>query len=120
MRPDLVGGQIGRVEVGLCRVENHAVDTGLGVIFVVLHIAVQSPIGLDGKHVTVASVVVERVAVDIVGRLTGGEDEYRTSVGLAAGGESCMRSAGDLQRTQKTYGGQRRGATLGERSQSGC
>ena len=94
MRPDLVGRQIGRVQVGLCRVEHHAVNTGLGVIFVVLYIAIQSSVGLDGKHVTIAGVVVEGVAVDIVGGLVGGEDEDGTGVGLAAGGESYSRSAG--------------------------
>jgi hypothetical protein len=65
------------------------VNTGLGVIFVVLYIAIQSSVGLDGKHVTVAGVVVEGVAIDIVGGLVGGEDEDGTGVGLAAGGESC-------------------------------
>jgi hypothetical protein len=75
------------------------VNTGLGVIFVVLYIAIQSSVGLDGKHVTVAGVVVEGVAVDIIGGLVGSEDEDGTGVGLAAGGESCSRSAGDLQGT---------------------
>lgn len=87
VRPNLVSREIGGVQVGLCGIENHAVDTSVGDIFVVLDILIQSSIGLHRKHVAITGVVVERVAVNIVGRLMGGKHENSTSVGLAAGSQ---------------------------------
>lgn len=88
MRPNLVGREICGVQVGLCWVEYHAVDTSVGNIFVILDIAIQRAIGLHGEYVSIAGVVVERVAVNIVRRFVSGEHEDSTSVGLTAGSES--------------------------------
>lgn len=88
VRPNLVGREIGGVQVGLCGIEHHAMDTSVGDVFIVLDIFIQTSIGLHRKHVAVTGVVVERVAVNIVGRLVGGKHENSTSVGLAAGSQS--------------------------------
>lgn len=82
MRPDLVGLQVGRVQESLGRIEDHAVDTGVFDIFVVLHIIGQTAVVLNGEDVAVASVFVEWVAVDIVRGLFGGEHEDGSSVGV--------------------------------------
>ena len=85
--PDLVGGQIGRVQVGLGGVEHHAVNTSVLLVLVVLHIDVQGSIGLHREDVAVSRILVERVTVDVVGRLVGGQDEDSAGVGVGAGGE---------------------------------
>lgn len=87
MRPDLVGLQVGRVQECLGRIEDHAVDTGVFHIFVVLHILGQTAVVPYGEDVAVAGVFVEWVAVDIVRRLFGGEHEDGSSVGVCIGSQ---------------------------------
>lgn len=87
VRPDLVGLQVGRVEKGLGGIEDHAVDARGRFIFVVLHILGQTAIVLDGKHIAIARVLVEGIAIDVVRRLAGGQDEDSASVGVGAGGQ---------------------------------
>lgn len=85
--PDLVGLEIGGVEVGFGGVEDHAVDTGVGLVLVVLDVLDESAIGTCREDVAVAGIFVEGVAVDVVGGLVGGEDEDGAGVGVGAGGE---------------------------------
>lgn len=85
--PDLVGLEIGGVEVGFGGVEDHAVDAGVGLVLVVLDVLEESAIGASGEDVAVAGVFVEGVAVDVVGGLVGGEDEDGAGVSVGAGGE---------------------------------
>jgi len=82
MRPDLVGAEIGGVQVRLAGVEDHAVNTGLGGVRVVLDVGGEGAGGCDGEDVTVPGVVVEGVSVDGIGGLFGGEDEDGAGVGL--------------------------------------
>lgn len=82
MRPDLVGLQVGRVQESLGGIEDHAVDTGVFDIFVVLHVLRQAAVVLYREDVAVAGVFVEWVAVDVVRRLFGGEHEDGSSVGV--------------------------------------
>lgn len=89
--PDLVGLQIGGVQVGLGGIEHHAVDTGVGLVLVVLNVDIEGAVGLNGENVSVSSVLIEGVAVDVVGRLVGGEDEDGTGVGVVAGSQGwCL------------------------------
>lgn len=41
MDPDLVRLQVGRVEIRLCRIKHHAVDAGVGLVLIILHICVE-------------------------------------------------------------------------------
>lgn len=75
MRPQLVGREIGGVEVGLGRVEDHAVDACVGLVRVILRVLCKCSRLADGKDVAVASMVVERVGVDVVRWLARGEQE---------------------------------------------
>lgn len=90
--PEGVGCEIGRVEVGFCRVEDHAVDSGCGGVGVVLDVAIQGAGARDGEDVAVAGVLVEGVAVDGVGGFPGGEEEDCASVGLGAVCFGCSLS----------------------------
>jgi len=89
--PELVGGQVGRVEVALCRVEDHAVDARVGLVGVVLEVGVEGAGGGDGEDVAVAGVLVEGVAVDGVGGLFGGKEEDGAGVGF---GVVCLGCCG--------------------------
>ena len=86
VRPDLVGAQIRGVEVGLRRIEYHAVHAGLGAILVVLNVRLHAAVFVYGEDVSVAGVVVERVPVDIVWWLLGREDEDGSGVGVFLAG----------------------------------
>lgn len=88
VRPDFVGREIGGVKVGLRGVKDHAVDARLGVIFVVLHILIKLAVLCDREDVTVTSVVVEWIAVDVVGGLVGGQNEDGAGVGVGVSSES--------------------------------
>lgn len=86
MRPQLVGGQVGRVEIRLGRVKDHAVDARVGLVGVILGVLCQCPRLADGKDVAIASVVVKGVGVDMVGRLARGEEEDGAGIcGCVAG-----------------------------------
>ncbi|KAH6610590.1 hypothetical protein Trco_000610 [Trichoderma cornu-damae] len=55
--PDLVGGEVGRVEARLGRVEDHAVDARVGLVLVVLHVGPQlAGRGIRGEDGAVAGV----------------------------------------------------------------
>jgi hypothetical protein len=82
--PELVGGQVGRVEVGLGGVEDHAVDAGVGLVGVVLDVASEGASGGDGEDVAEAGMLVEGVGIDGVGGLFGCEEEDGARVGVGA------------------------------------
>jgi hypothetical protein len=83
VRPDFVGPHVGRVEVLFILVEDHAVDGGVVLVRVVLDIFFQTALVVDRENVAIAGEIVERVAVDIVRRLVGGEHEDRASLGVS-------------------------------------
>ena len=70
--PDLVGLQVCGVEIGLGGVEDHAVDTGVFVIGVVLDIGLKGTVRLNGEDISISCVFVEWVAIYIVRGLVGG------------------------------------------------
>lgn len=83
MRPDSVGPHVCAVEVCLGVIKDHAVNGGLGAIFVVLDVLVQSTFRVHGEDVAISGVVVEGVAVDVVRGLLGGKEE--DGAGLCVG-----------------------------------
>ena len=89
MHPELVGAQVGRVEVRFCRVEDHAVDPGVGLVLVVLCVGFEGAGGGDGEDGAVAGVVVEGVAVHGVRCLSGGKQEDGACVGIGRCGLGC-------------------------------
>ena len=86
--PDFVGREIGGVKVSLRGVKDHAVDARLGVIFVVLHILIKLAVLGDREDVTVTSVIVEWIAVDVVGGLVGSQNEDGAGISVGVGSES--------------------------------
>lgn len=90
MNPELVGPQVGRVEVRLCRVEDHAVDARVGLVLVVLHIVGELSVVVNGEDAAVAGVVVKGIRVDTVGGLFGSEEEYGAGVGVCRRCLGCM------------------------------
>jgi hypothetical protein len=70
--PNPVRPHIRAIEVGFIGTENHAVDGRLFAVLVVLDILLDVTGGIDGEDVSVARVVVERVAIHVVRRFLGG------------------------------------------------
>lgn len=64
-------------------VEDHAVDSGVVLVRIVLHILLQSTSSVDRKDVSISGKVVEWVAVHIIRWLIGGEHEDCTSFGIS-------------------------------------
>jgi hypothetical protein len=60
----------------------------LGVIFVVLHILIELTVLGDREDVTVTSVIVEWIAVDVVGGLVGSQNEDGAGISVGVGSES--------------------------------
>lgn len=85
--PDLVGLQVRGVQVGLGGVEHHTVDARVLLVLVVLNIGIQRAVGFHGEDIAEPSVLVEGVAVHVVGRLVGREHEDGAGVGFTAGGQ---------------------------------
>lgn len=76
MDPELVGAEVGGVEIRLGGIKDHAVDAAVGLVLVVLDVGGEGAGGgVDGEDGAVAGVVVEGVAVDRVGGFPGGEEE---------------------------------------------
>lgn len=84
--PELVRLEVGGVEIFLRGVKDHAVDAGIRLVLVVLHIVFKLAGGRDSEDGAVACVVVEGVAVDGVGGFLGGEEEDGAGVGFGRGG----------------------------------
>lgn len=89
--PQLVGSQVGRVEVGLGWVKDHAVDAGVFLVGVVLDIVLEGTRVGDIEDVTVAGVLVEGIAVDVVRGLLGGQEEDGAGVGVCVVGTGWDR-----------------------------
>lgn len=89
VRPQLVGRQVGRVEVGLGRVEHHAVDARVLLVFVVLDVLLELAGVGHGEDVAVAGELVEGVGIDGVGGLLGREKEDGAGVGVGVVGTGC-------------------------------
>lgn len=87
--PNSVRPHICTVEVGFRRIEDHSVDCSLVTIFVVLYVLFDVAGGVYGKDVSEACMVVEGVAVDVVGGLLAGEEEYRASLGVGVICSGC-------------------------------
>ena len=85
MRPDLVCAEIRRVEVGFGGIEDHPVDAGVGRIFIVLDVALDGPVGVDGEHVAVTGIIVEGVSVNIVWWFLRRQDEDSSGVCVCSG-----------------------------------
>lgn len=64
--PDLITFQVGRIEVGLSRIEDHSVDSRLGAILVVLNVRFHTAALVDRENIAVAGVIVEWIAIYIV------------------------------------------------------
>lgn len=79
--PDLVGPHVGGVEVLFGFVKDHAVDGGVVLVRVVLDVLFQAAFLVNREDVSVACKVVERVAIDVVGRLVGSKNKDGTSLG---------------------------------------
>lgn len=91
MDPELVGLEVGGVEVRLGRVEDHAVDAAVGLVLVVLDVVGEGAgVGVGGEDGAVAGVLVKGVAVDCVGGLAGGEEEDCAGVCFGGCGEGCF------------------------------
>lgn len=93
MRPQLVGREIGGIEVGLCWVKDHAVDARVWLVRVILRVLCESASLAHRKDVAVSSVLVEGVGVDVVRWLARREKEDGagvcgciTGLGVAADG----------------------------------
>jgi hypothetical protein len=84
--PDFVSPHVRRVEILFVFVKDHAVDGGVVLVGVVLHVFFQTALVVDGKDVTVAGKIVERIAVDVVRQLVGGEYEDGTGLGVGVVG----------------------------------
>lgn len=82
VRPDFVSPHISRVKVLLVLVENHAVDRGVVLVRVVLDVLLQAALLINREHVAIASKVVERVAIHVVGRLVGSKNKDGTGLGV--------------------------------------
>jgi hypothetical protein len=66
------------------------VDARVGLVLVVLDVVHQGGgRGVGGENGAVAGVFVKGVAVDCVGGLFGGEEEYGAGVCFGGGGLSC-------------------------------
>ncbi len=89
VRPKLVCGQVCRVEVCLCRIKDHAVDARVGLVRVILDIGLKRARSGDREDISKASVVVERIGIDSVRRLLGGQEEDRARISLGAIGLCC-------------------------------
>lgn len=122
MCPDLVGLKVGRVEIGLGGIKDHSVNASVGRILVVLNILFERTLLVYGEDVTVTSVFVERIAVDVVRGLMSSQDEDGAGVGVGAGREGYKYSAKKSKRSRggargkRTYGDQQQDAMLDEQS----
>lgn len=72
VRPDLVSSQVGRIEVVFPGIKDHSMYSRLGHIRVILNIGFNAAALVDGENITVASMIVERISIDIVRWLLGG------------------------------------------------
>lgn len=97
MGPDLVRLQIGRVKVGLGGVKNHAVDTGVRFVLVVLNVLGETAVRLHREDISISSIFVERVSIDSVRGLTGGKNEDGARIGVVVGGKGCKQSEDRIQ-----------------------
>lgn len=73
-------------------------DAGVGCIFIVLDVALNGPVRVNGEDVAVAGVIVEGVSVDIVWWLLRRQDEDSSGVGVCLGcgrwkGIGCERTS---------------------------
>lgn len=91
MRPDLVRPHIGGVQVLFLRIEDHAVNSGPLVKLGILNVLSQPTLRVNAVYVEEASMIVERVAVDVVGCFLCGEDKNGSGLGVAIVC-SCWRS----------------------------
>jgi len=57
-------------------------DGSVVLIRVVLHVLFQATLVIDGEHVSVAGIVVERVTINIVRRLVGSKHKDGTGLGV--------------------------------------
>lgn len=73
--PNLICPHIRRVQVLLGSVKHHSMHSRLLVKRRVLHVLVERAGGADAEDVDEARMVIERIAVHIVRRFCGGEDE---------------------------------------------
>ena len=81
MHPELVGGQVGGVEISLRQIKDHAMDASVGLVGIVLGIGLQGAGCADREDVAEAGMLVEGVAIHGVRWLLGGEEEDGTGVG---------------------------------------
>ena len=91
VHPQLVGGQVGRVQVRLCWVKDHAMDARAWVVLVILDVLGKAATGVHTEDVAVAGVLVEGVAVHGVWRLLGRQQEDGAGVGRRGVCLSCKK-----------------------------
>jgi hypothetical protein len=70
------------IEVGLRRIEHHAVDCSLVAVLKILDVFLEVAGGVDGEYVTVTGIVVEGVAVYCVWGLLRRKEEDGAGLGV--------------------------------------
>jgi hypothetical protein len=98
VHPELVGFQVGRVEPGLGRVEDHAVYTGVWLVLIVLGVLGERAGLRNREHRAVSRVRIEWVAVDGIWRLFRCEEKDGTCVRVGGCGLSYCDEKGSATR----------------------
>jgi hypothetical protein len=81
MGPDLVSTEVCRIKVLLLRIKDHSVNTRVRLVRVVLNIFLECLCsGIGGEDSAMASVIVERIAVDGIRRLVRCEKKDGTGI----------------------------------------
>lgn len=80
--PDAICPHVCAVEVRFCGIEYHTVDSRLVAVLVVLDILLERSIAVDVEDVSIAGILVEGVAVDVVRWLSRGKEEDGACLGV--------------------------------------
>lgn len=82
MTPYPICPHICAVEVGFRRVEDHAVNRRLFAVLEVLDVLLDVARGVDREDISVASIVVEWIAIHVVRSFLAGKEEYGACLGV--------------------------------------
>ena len=88
MSPYAIASEIRRIKIGFGRIKNHAVDTGLRAVLIVLDVFFEPSIFIDREDISKARVVIEGISVYIEGSLFGCQNEDGSGICI------CFRSFG--------------------------
>lgn len=90
MTPDLVRPHIGRIEILFRRIEHHPMDCTLFVQLGILNVLIQTTRRIHTEHIQKSCVIIEWIPVDIVRRLFGRKNEYRSSLRIRIIRSRCV------------------------------